>query len=79
MDYSCIKIDGKVRLILQLLHPYTFIPTSTVIREMRYSPVNSAKLSCKSKFTLMNWIISKSNHYILKNIFVSGSKTEGQN
>ena len=25
----------KVQLILQLLHPYTFIPTSTVIREMR--------------------------------------------
>ena len=24
----------KVQLILQLLHPYTFIPTSTVIREM---------------------------------------------
>ena len=25
----------KVQLILQLLHPYTFIPTSMVIREMR--------------------------------------------
>ena len=25
----------KVLLILQLLHPYTFIPTSTVIRAMR--------------------------------------------
>ena len=25
----------KVQLVLQLLHPYTFIPTSTVIREMR--------------------------------------------
>ena len=25
----------KVQLILQLLHPYTFILTSTVIREMR--------------------------------------------
>ena len=25
----------KVQLILQLLHPYTFIPTSTVIRETR--------------------------------------------
>ena len=25
----------KVQLILQLFHPYTFIPTSTVIREMR--------------------------------------------
>ena len=27
----------KVQLILQLLHPYTFIPTSIVIREMRVS------------------------------------------
>ena len=25
----------KVQLVLRLLHPYTFIPTSTVIREMR--------------------------------------------
>ena len=25
----------KVQLILQILHPYMFIPTSTVIREMR--------------------------------------------
>ena len=29
------KLIEKVQLILQLLHPYTFIPISTVIREMR--------------------------------------------
>ena len=29
------KLTEKVQLILQLLHPYTFIPTSTVIRKMR--------------------------------------------
>ena len=29
------KLTEKVQLILQLLYPYTFIPTSTVIREMR--------------------------------------------
>ena len=29
------KLREKVQLILQLLHSYTFIPTSTVIREMR--------------------------------------------
>ena len=27
------KLTEKVQLILQLLHPYSFIPTSTVIRE----------------------------------------------
>ena len=31
----------KVQLILQLLHPYTFIPTSTVIREMRVALLSS--------------------------------------
>ena len=34
----------KVQLILQLLHPYTFIPTSTVIREMRVNLLNAYKL-----------------------------------
>ena len=29
------KLTEKVQLILQLLHPYTFLPTFTVIREMR--------------------------------------------
>ena len=29
------KLTEKVQLILQLLHPYTLIQTSTVIREMR--------------------------------------------
>jgi hypothetical protein len=28
-------LTEKVQLILQLLHPYTFIPTYTVIREMK--------------------------------------------
>ena len=29
------KLTEKVHLILELLHPYTFIPTLTVITEMR--------------------------------------------
>jgi Mn-dependent DtxR family transcriptional regulator len=37
----------KVQLILQLLHPYTFIPTSTVIREMRVSSQSVGKMEKK--------------------------------
>ena len=36
----------KVQLILQLLHPYTFIPTSTVIREMRVQTFQEYALVC---------------------------------
>ena len=45
----------KVQLILQLLHPYTFIPTSMVIREMRVVTfkfaimLNSFSICCEGK------------------------------
>jgi hypothetical protein len=35
-------LTEKVQLILQLLHPYTFIPTSTVIREIKVSKTKKA-------------------------------------
>ena len=35
----------KVELILQLLHPYTFIPSFTVIRDMRVH-INENTLVC---------------------------------
>ena len=55
----------KVQLILQLLHPYTFIPTSTVIREMRVQSL----IDIRYLKTLMNFFalyharISKRNLY----------------
>ena len=55
----------KVHLILQLLHPYTFIPTSTVIREMRvpmFSPrsphVLSLEFSCTEQVNSMDNLLS---------------------
>ena len=41
----------KVQLILQLLHPYTFIPTYTVIREMRIQALLGLHSSQTSQFS----------------------------
>ena len=43
------KLTEKVQLILQLLHPYTFIPTYTVIREMRVDAQEKKSLQMKAK------------------------------
>ena len=39
------NLTEKVQLILQLLHPYMFIPTSTVIREMRVCNVKTVYIA----------------------------------
>ena len=45
----------KVQLILQLLHPYTFIPTSTVIREMSVMAKEAEHCTTKS-FLMQDWV-----------------------
>ena len=56
----------KVQLILQHLHPYTFIPTSTVIREMRV-------LSCSA----LSRIQARHSEFILVMIIMRVLKSFG--